>query len=89
MNLLPAVCLNSSGAGLTRLKMGDDIFSHPDFSRAKAYAGFVVINEATAALRSKSAPPIHATAGGSGRFASQLTEWNGAHVIGLVSAQKA
>jgi NADPH:quinone reductase-like Zn-dependent oxidoreductase len=50
------------GSGLTRLKLGDEVFSRPDISRDGAYAEFIVIREAEVALKPKSIDHIHAAA---------------------------
>ncbi len=42
------------GSGLTRLKIGDEVFSRPDISRDGAYAEFIVIKESEVALKPKS-----------------------------------
>jgi NADPH:quinone reductase-like Zn-dependent oxidoreductase len=50
------------GSGLTRLKLGDEVFSRPDLSRDGAYAEFIVVRESEAALKPKSIDHIHAAA---------------------------
>ena len=50
------------GSGLTRLKVGDEVFSRPDISRDGAYAEFIVIKESEVALKPKSIDHIHAAA---------------------------
>jgi NADPH:quinone reductase-like Zn-dependent oxidoreductase len=50
------------GSGLTRLKLGDEVFSRPDISRDGAYAEFIVIKESEVALKPKSIDHIHAAA---------------------------
>jgi NADPH:quinone reductase-like Zn-dependent oxidoreductase len=50
------------GSGLTRLKLGDEVFSRPDPSRDGAYAEFIVIKESEVALKPKSIDHIHAAA---------------------------
>ena len=48
------------GSGLTRLKMGDEVFSRPDISRDGAYAEYIVIKESEVALKPKSIDHLHA-----------------------------
>jgi len=50
------------GTGVTRLKVGDEVFSRPDISRDGAYAEFIVIRETEAALKPRSIDHIHAAA---------------------------
>jgi NADPH:quinone reductase-like Zn-dependent oxidoreductase len=50
------------GSGLTRLKLGDEVFSRPDISRDGAYAEFIVIRESEVALKPKSIDHLHAAA---------------------------
>ncbi len=50
------------GSGLTRLKIGDEVFSRPDISRDGAYAEFIVVKEAEVALKPKSIDHLHAAA---------------------------
>jgi NADPH:quinone reductase-like Zn-dependent oxidoreductase len=50
------------GPGLTRLKIGDEVFSSPNLFRDGAYAEFVVIREAEVALKPRSVDHIHAAA---------------------------
>jgi NADPH:quinone reductase-like Zn-dependent oxidoreductase len=50
------------GSGLTRLKLGDEVFSRPDPSRDGAYAEFIVIKESEVALKPKSIDHLHAAA---------------------------
>ena len=50
------------GPGVTRLKVGDEVFSRPDISRDGAYAEFIVIKESEVALKPKSIDHIHAAA---------------------------
>jgi NADPH:quinone reductase-like Zn-dependent oxidoreductase len=50
------------GSCLTRLKVGDEVFSRPDISRDGAYAEFIVIKESEVALKPKSIDHIHAAA---------------------------
>lgn len=48
------------GSGVTRLQLGDEIFSKPDLSRDGAYAEYIVIKESEAALKPKSIDHLHA-----------------------------
>ncbi len=52
----------SLGPGVTRLKVGDEVFSRPEISRDGAYAEFIVIKEAEVALKPKSIDHVHAAA---------------------------
>jgi len=48
------------GSGITRLKVGDEVFSRPDITRDGAYAEFIVIKESEVALKPKSVDHLHA-----------------------------
>lgn len=50
------------GSGLTRLKIGDEVFSRPDISRDGAYAEFIVVKESELALKPRTIDHIHAAA---------------------------
>jgi NADPH:quinone reductase-like Zn-dependent oxidoreductase len=50
------------GAGVTRFKVGDEVFSRPDIERDGAYAEFIVIRETEVALKPKSVDHMHAAA---------------------------
>src|SRR5665213_2500214 len=50
------------GTGVTRLKVGDEVFSRPDIARDGAYAEYIVIRESEVALKPKSIDHIHAAA---------------------------
>jgi NADPH:quinone reductase-like Zn-dependent oxidoreductase len=50
------------GTNITRIKLGDEVFSRPDISRDGAYAEFIVIRESELALKPKSIDHIHAAA---------------------------
>jgi len=54
--------VESLGPGLTRLKVGDEVFSRPDIERDGAYAEFIVMKESDVALKPKSLDHIHAAA---------------------------
>ena len=50
------------GSGVTRLRVGDEVFSRPDIERDGAYAEFIVMRETEVALKPKSIDHIHAAA---------------------------
>jgi NADPH:quinone reductase-like Zn-dependent oxidoreductase len=50
------------GPNISRLGMGDEVFSRPDISRDGAYAEFIIIRESEVALKPKSLEHIHAAA---------------------------
>jgi len=50
------------GSGLTRLKIGDEVYSRPDIARDGAYAEFIVVRESEVALKPKSIDHLHAAA---------------------------
>ncbi len=54
--------VETAGPGLTRLKVGDEVFSRPDISRDGAYAEFIVMKESDVALKPKSIDHLHAAA---------------------------
>ncbi len=54
--------VDSLGSGLTRFKVGDEVFSRPDISRDGAYAEFIVVRESELALKPKNIDHIHAAA---------------------------
>jgi len=54
--------IEALGTGITRLKVGDEVFSRPDIARDGAYAEFIVIRESELALKPKSIDHIHAAA---------------------------
>ncbi len=54
--------VESLGPGLTRLKVGDEVFSRPDIIRDGAYAEFIVVKESELALKPKSLDHLHAAA---------------------------
>ncbi len=70
------------GSGLTRLKVGDEVFSRPDISRDGAYAEFIVIKESEVALKPKSIDHIHAAA----LPLAGLTAWQSLFDAGGLSA---
>lgn len=50
------------GAGATRLKPGDEVYSRPDLSRDGTYADYVVVRESEVALKPKSIDHLTAAA---------------------------
>jgi NADPH:quinone reductase-like Zn-dependent oxidoreductase len=54
--------VESVGDGVSRLKLGDEVYSRPDISRDGAYAEYIVIRESEVALKPKSIDHIHAAA---------------------------
>jgi len=50
------------GSHVSRIKVGDEVFSRPDISRDGAYAEFIVIKEPEVVLKPTSINPIHAAA---------------------------
>ena len=50
------------GAGVTRFKVGDEVFSRPDIDRDGAYAEFIAVRETELALKPKSVDHVHAAA---------------------------
>ena len=50
------------GSGVTRLKVGDEVFSRPDIARDGAYAEYLVIRETEVALKPKNLDHIHSAA---------------------------
>jgi len=70
------------GSGVTRLKVGDEVFSRPDIARDGAYAEFIVIRESEAALKPKSIDHLHAAA----LPLAGLTAWQSLFDAGGLSA---
>ncbi len=70
------------GTGLTRLKVGDAVYSRPDISRDGAYAEFIVIREAEVALKPRSVDHLHAAA----LPLSGLTAWQALFGAGGLTA---
>jgi NADPH:quinone reductase-like Zn-dependent oxidoreductase len=50
------------GTGVTRLKVGDEVYSRPDIARDGAYAEYIVVRESEVALKPTSIDHIHAAA---------------------------
>jgi NADPH:quinone reductase-like Zn-dependent oxidoreductase len=70
------------GSGLTRLKLGDEVFSRPDISRDGAYAEFIAIRESEVALKPKAIDHVHAAA----LPLAGLTAWQAMFDAGGLSA---
>ena len=74
------------GSGVSRLKLGDEVFSRPDISRDGAYAEFIVIKESEVALKPTTIDHIHAAA----LPLAGLTAWQTLFDAGgLVAGQRA
>ena len=72
-------------SGVTRLKVGDEVFSRPDILRDGAYAEYIVIKESEVALKPKRIDHIHAAA----IPLAGLTAWQTLFTAGgLTSGQK-
>jgi NADPH:quinone reductase-like Zn-dependent oxidoreductase len=54
--------IETIGDGVSRLKIGDEVYSRPDISRDGAYAEYIVVRESEVALKPKSIDHIHAAA---------------------------
>jgi NADPH:quinone reductase-like Zn-dependent oxidoreductase len=54
--------VESLGPNVTRLKIGDEVYSHPDVARDGSYAEFIVMKESEVAMKPKSIDHIHAAA---------------------------
>jgi NADPH:quinone reductase-like Zn-dependent oxidoreductase len=50
------------GPGVSRLKVGDEVYSRPDISRDGTYAEYVAVKESEVALKPKSIDHVHAAA---------------------------
>ena len=50
------------GAGVDRLKVGDEVYSRPDLSRDGAYAEYIVMREALVARKPRTMDHVHAAA---------------------------
>lgn len=57
---------SGSGSGLTRLRMGDEIFSHGKDDRGDAYAGFIIIRRGEVEQLPKPPGPMRLVAGRTG-----------------------
>jgi NADPH:quinone reductase-like Zn-dependent oxidoreductase len=54
--------VEAAADGVSRLKIGDEVYSRPDISRDGAYAECIVVRESEVALKPKSIDYIHASA---------------------------
>ena len=54
--------VETTGPGVTRLKVGDEAYSRPDIARDGAYAEYIAVRETEVALKPKSIDHIHAAA---------------------------
>ncbi len=54
--------VEETGSGVTRFKIGDEVFSRPDLLRNGTYAEYVVIKEAEVAFKPESVDHLHAAA---------------------------
>ena len=73
------------GPGVSRFKIGDEVYSVPDVSRDGAYAEYVVVRESELALKPKSLHHVHAAAAP----LAALTAWQALFDAGqLVSGQR-
>ncbi len=70
------------GAGATRLKPGDEVYSRPDLSRDGTYAEYVVVRESEVALKPKSIDHLTAAA----IPLAALTAWQALYDAAKVSA---
>ena len=70
------------GSGLTRLKLGDEVYSRPDIARDGAYAEFIVMKESEVALKPRSLDHLHAAA----LPLVGLTSWQTLFVAGGLAA---
>jgi NADPH:quinone reductase-like Zn-dependent oxidoreductase len=50
------------GSGVSRLKLGDEVYSRPDIARDGSYAEYIVVKESEVARRPQSVDHIHAAA---------------------------
>ena len=75
----------ATGPGVSRFKIGDEVFSRPDLLRDGTYAEYVVIREAEVAFKPKSVDHLHAAA----IPLAGLTAWKALiEAAGLTSGQK-
>jgi NADPH:quinone reductase-like Zn-dependent oxidoreductase len=74
--------VDSVGAGATRLKPGDEVYSRPDMTRDGTYAEYVAVKESEVALKPKSID--HATAAAIPLAA--LTAWQALYDAAKISA---
>lgn len=74
--------VESVGPGVSRLKVGDEVYSRPDISRNGSYAEYIVVKESEAALKPKSIDHVHAAA----IPLAGLTAWQALFDAGKLSA---
>jgi NADPH:quinone reductase-like Zn-dependent oxidoreductase len=70
------------GGNMSRLAVGDEVFSRPDISRDGAYAEYIVVAESEVALKPKSIDHVHAAA----LPLAGLTAWQALVETGGISA---
>ncbi|MGH9716890.1 MAG: NADP-dependent oxidoreductase [Candidatus Acidiferrales bacterium] len=70
------------GPGVTRLKVGDEVYSRPDLSRDGAYAEYIAVRESEVALKPKSLDHTHAAA----MPLTSLTAWQALFDSGHLSS---
>src|SRR3984893_15921025 len=70
------------GAGVARLKRGDQVYTRPDISRAGTYAEYITVREPEVALKPKSLDHVHAAA----IPLAALTAWQALFDAGGLSA---
>ena len=71
------------GRGVTRLKVGDEVYSRPDIARDGAYAEFIAIQEPLVALKPKFIDPVHAA----GIPLAGMTAWQGLFDVGGLASR--
>jgi len=54
--------VESTGTGVTRLKVGDEVYSRPDIARDGAYAEYIAVRESEVAAKPRSIDHVHAAA---------------------------
>jgi NADPH:quinone reductase-like Zn-dependent oxidoreductase len=74
--------IEAVGPGVTRLKVGDEVYSRPDIGRDGAYADYVVVKESEVALKPKSIDHVNAAA----IPLTALTAWQALFNAGKLSA---
>jgi len=70
------------GPGVSRLKVGDEVYSRPDIVRNGSYAEYIVVKESEVALKPKSIDHLHAAA----IPLAALTAWQALFDAGKLSA---
>jgi len=74
--------VEATGAGVSRLKVGDEVYSRPDISRNGSYAEYMVAKESEVARKPKSIDHVHAAA----IPLAALTAWQALFDAGKLSA---